>query len=584
VWKSDRLVWTGRSDNILKVQGRKVCLEELEESLGRVLETEVVCQGTEEEGITATILDQEKKHTVGSIIEKCRQNLDSWQIPARLHLVESFTQNSHGKVDRKCPKPKNLKTEHVADAVAFFSNLWKRALAVVDEPLPGDNFVECGGNSFVAVTVANTVADAVHNLDPGFLEALISKDYETVCRLISDPETLPPSVKKPKVEYEQRHIPDDFETLGLRRLSHSYRLKGRENMPRKFNAPTSLPLSLKPLWKVDFEKCIDSSPLLVARNGLKLVVVGSHSGLVKCLRTQTGDQQWSVRLPDRVEGSPATDFVSIYVGCYDFNLYSIGLEDARINWIFKTQGIVKCTPLVVEDSLFFGSYDKFFYKLDKEGTCQWKIKISEGSIYSSPILVPGGVVAATLDGILALLHPDTGDTLWKTRIGHPIFASPLWHPDSRQIFVACVDHKIYSISLDGEVFWNIKTEAPIFSSPVLYNNNMLFGCHDGFVYCLDPGGTQLQPKKSAILDKPAAGSLVWRTNVSDPVFGSPDYGSCGRIVCSTILGNIFVLDSEGNILHKLTVPGHVFSSPIFMDTSIIVGCRDNFLYSFSIID
>ena len=109
------------------------------------------------------------------------------------------------------------------------------------------------------------------------------------------------------------------------------------------------------------------------------------------------------------------------------------------------------------------------------------------------------------------------------------------------------------------MFWNIKTEAPIFSSPVLYNNNMLFGCHDGFVYCIDPGGTQLQPKKSAILDKPAAGSLVWRTNVSDPVFGSPDYGSCGRIVCSTILGNIFVLDSEGNILHKLTVPGRHYS-------------------------
>ena len=68
MWNSDRLVWTGRSDNILKVQGRKVCLEELEESLGRVLETEVVCQGTEEEGISATILDQEKKHTAGRYV------------------------------------------------------------------------------------------------------------------------------------------------------------------------------------------------------------------------------------------------------------------------------------------------------------------------------------------------------------------------------------------------------------------------------------------------------------------------------------------------------------------------------------
>ena len=39
------------------------------------------------------------------------------------------------------------------------------------------------------------------------------------------------------------------------------------------------------------------------------------------------------------------------------------------------KGIVKCTPLVTADSIYFGSYDHNFYKLDRTGAYQWKINI-----------------------------------------------------------------------------------------------------------------------------------------------------------------------------------------------------------------
>ena len=43
------------------------------------------------------------------------------------------------------------------------------------------------------------------------------------------------------------------------------------------------------------------------------------------------------RLSDRVEGSPSTDFSSIYIGCYDNHVYSLSLSTGEVQWRFKTQ-------------------------------------------------------------------------------------------------------------------------------------------------------------------------------------------------------------------------------------------------------
>ena len=54
------------------------------------------------------------------------------------------------------------------------------------------------------------------------------------------------------------------------------------------------------------------------------------------------------------------------------------------------KGIVKCTPLVVNKYLYFGSYDKFLYKLNiaNVGSCEWKIKIRSVEVYCLSCLFP----------------------------------------------------------------------------------------------------------------------------------------------------------------------------------------------------
>ena len=108
--------------------------------------------------------------------------------------------------------------------------------------------------------------------------------------------------------------------------------------------------------------------------------------MIKCLTPENGECLWELRLPDRIESSPATAIINhsnisqsavVLIGCFDFCLYALCLQTGVIKWSFKTEGIVKCTPLFLPPTaVYFGSYDHYFYKLDLEfGSLSWKVKI-----------------------------------------------------------------------------------------------------------------------------------------------------------------------------------------------------------------
>lgn len=63
--------------------------------------------------------------------------------------------------------------------------------------------------------------------------------------------------------------------------------------------------------------------------------------------------------------------------------------------------------------------------------------------------------------------------------------------------------------------------------------------------------------------------------------GIPHYCDC--LVVPSTDGWLYILDtSTGHCLTKSKLPGEVFSSPVVLNNHILVGCRDNFLYSFDV--
>lgn len=281
---------------------------------------------------------------------------------------------------------------------------------------------------------------------------------------------------------------------------------------------------------------------------LTTVYVGSHSGIIVAVDLRTGHEYWRQQLPDRIEGGAATsqDGKVVTLGCYDGNLYALCADTGRLRWSFKTGDIIKCTPTIDKSGcVWFGSYDRFLYVLHPISLATAQTEISSSAVSHSKLQLEAPVFAspaycsesnimlvATLKGQLIALSStkQSMQVLWRRQFEAPIFASPMCFAPRASSFqtlttvsddsgdsssncslaetfavVACVDGRIICLDIAGKEQWRLRvpSQKPIFSSPTLLaiptestypgimpvatrTSVLVFGCHDGVVYGINP--------------------------------------------------------------------------------------------------
>ena len=155
----------------------------------------------------------------------------------------------------------------------------------------------------------------------------------------------------------------------------------------------------------------------------------------------------------------------------------------------------------------------------------------------------------------------------------------------------------YDIYVLLEQMWTFKTSGAVFSSPCLHRwrsttrpirhtsgqqthitteYSLVFGCHDNSIYCVN-----------------CQGELKWSFKVDCPVYATPFLHTClrdgtdtyserkGLVIVCTTRGRLCALDAHsGGLLCEVALPGDVFSSPVIADNSVVIGCRNNYIYRF----
>ncbi|KAM9143776.1 beta-alanine-activating enzyme isoform 3-T4 [Pangshura tecta] len=261
-------------------------------------------------------------------------------------------------------------------------------------------------------------------------------------------------------------------------------------------APSKMPekLILHVRWKSNMGKCVDASPLVItpAKDDLSATVyVGSHSHTMQAIDLHSGKIKWERILGDRIESSACVSKCGnfIIVGCYNGLVYVLRSHNGEIHCIFTTEDAVKSSAVVHPSTglVYIGSHDQHIYALDiyKEEHV-WKLHCEGGAVFSSPYLsiLPDHLYAATLGGLLLAVNPDTGNKIWKSSCGKPLFSSP--HCSEQYVCIGCVDGNVYCFSHSGEKVWQFSTSGPVFSSPSissLTKQEIYFGSHDCFIYC-----------------------------------------------------------------------------------------------------
>ncbi|GKV07469.1 hypothetical protein SLEP1_g19246 [Rubroshorea leprosula] len=676
---SGDLVFLGRKDRTIKINGQRVALEEIENTLRRhcnVANAAVICH-KDHGGVTliAFIMFKEKKSN-----ELMKTSIRSWMtsklplamIPNHFIFVENLPMSASGKVDYRSLEGSILTTQ-VQDEISDsgtddFMQVIKKAFCVglmVGDVSDDDDFFVMGGNSIAAAHVSHTLG-----IDMRLLYACPTP-YKLLIALTEKKRAKNADARNdskfkfnPKSDNGKAFYSVDPATphiLGLElqgsisRTPHT-NIKGQAGLSKRLKVDSNkfvamecdcsndgspwnsatMPIScsfshcnkimhercefsdihqlahlievprnrkgsLKELWKVHMESCVDASPVVVFKDSDAYLFIGSHSHKFLCVNAKSGSVQWEIRLQGRIEGSAAVvgDFSQVVVGCYGGKIYFLDFSNGNICWTFQTSGEVKCQPLVdVRRQLIWcGSHDHNLYALDyRKHCCVYKLPCG-GSIFGSPSIdeVHDTLYVASTSGcITAISIKDLPfHTSWLHELEVPIFGSLCISPINGYVICCLVDGHVLAFDLSGLIIWRYRTGGPIFAgacTPYVLHSQVLICSRNGSVYSFE-------------LEK---GELLWELNVGDPITSSAyvdeNLGllsnpsvSYDRLVCICTSSGIILLlrinldepktSQPSKMVEefaRLELQGDVFSSPVMIGGRIFVGCRDDYLHCIAV--
>ncbi|MHB8777438.1 MAG: outer membrane protein assembly factor BamB family protein [Anaerolineales bacterium] len=310
---------------------------------------------------------------------------------------------------------------------------------------------------------------------------------------------------------------------------------------------------------------------------------------------------WSFKCEDEIRGTPFLHQDSLFIGCYDNNLYALNAVDGQFKWKYPTEGGIVSRPLVYDNNVFFCSEDQRLHVISaRSGNVVWTY-FTEGKIYSSPRFSDGHIFFGSDDRYLHAVNVNSSRAVWKFSTDAPIHSTPLvaneliyfgteagsmyaldfhgemkWRFQAKRSITSSPVNKggaVYAASLDGNLYaldakngwtiWKFRLGKGSVSSPAIADDLIFVGAADGFIYCID-----IRTSKE-----------VWRFRTDNQVSSSPTVYK-DSIYCGSVDGSMYCLEYRtGRLRWKFESQAAITGSPIVFDDIIYFGSTDHHVYA-----
>ncbi|HEX4876515.1 MAG TPA: PQQ-binding-like beta-propeller repeat protein, partial [Chitinophagaceae bacterium] len=179
----------------------------------------------------------------------------------------------------------------------------------------------------------------------------------------------------------------------------------------------------------------------------------------------------------------------------DYSINNLYSQVKRL-WEYSSEANIISTPAVADGKVYAGNQNGVMYCFSAgDGKVLWRFKTG-GAIFSSPAVSEGNVVFGSGDGMIYCLNAGNGKFRWKKQMGAAVLGSPVISGDT--VFIGTSDGSFIAINLPfSTTIWQFKgLQGPVVSTPLLYEDKVIFGAWDRHLYALQRN----------------TGSLAWKWN------------------------------------------------------------------------
>jgi len=144
----------------------------------------------------------------------------------------------------------------------------------------------------------------------------------------------------------------------------------------------------------------------------------------------------------------------VFVGTYSGNLYALNSESGETEWKVSAGGPILHSPAVADGAVFFGCADGFVRAVETgSGRQIWKSpeKPVSGGFDTSPAVFGGAVYLGARNGVFYAMDAKTGEVKWSLATGGPIRTSAAC--SNGKIVFASDDMRAYCANEKGTLLW-----------------------------------------------------------------------------------------------------------------------------------
>ena len=244
-----------------------------------------------------------------------------------------------------------------------------------------------------------------------------------------------------------------------------------------------------------------SSPTLVDN----IAYIGSENGVVYGIDVTSGTKVFQCQAPTAkytVETSPAVFNNKIYFGDWDGVFYVFDLTTGNKVWEYDTKkdrkfndwvNAIVTDPVIVNEKVYFGGRSCSMYCMNAEtGEKIWSYLDPSGSMWllGGPTIVDGVLyIGSSYQHVTTALNAETGAKIWITGVEYRVNSKPL--VDGDYVIVGTehdTDSKLGSLCVlnkeKGTLLSKFVLEGQVYSSPIINNDIIYFGCTDHYIYAV----------------------------------------------------------------------------------------------------